>query len=163
MPSSLPFAILAPVPLEHLNSGLDTERAAGEVAFGTRKWELLRKVDELRGGLPVAVLIYPSHEDEESKLTYKVGWFGWYTHHVDSKNGAHPDGMRFRPQSTAAYDTDNKGHWASFWHVTGLRQLPSNLARPIGKLQGFAGGWRKNAPPRGPELVALPDDFAVLE
>lgn len=28
---------------------------------------------------------------------------------------------------------------------------------PIGKIQGFKGGWRKTAPPRGPELVTLPE------
>ena len=59
------FSILAPVPLEHLQSGRAIASATGFVAFGSRKWELFRKVDELRGGARVPVLIYPSHEDFE--------------------------------------------------------------------------------------------------
>jgi hypothetical protein len=34
------FAILAPVPLEHLQSGKDIAETEGFVAFGSRKWEL---------------------------------------------------------------------------------------------------------------------------
>ncbi|MGY3138428.1 hypothetical protein ACVWZM_009110 [Bradyrhizobium sp. USDA 4501] len=47
------FAILAPVPLEHLQSGADIAHKTGFVAFGSRKWELFRKVDELRGSARV--------------------------------------------------------------------------------------------------------------
>lgn len=159
MPSAHPFAILAPVPLEHLQSGLDVGATQPFVAYGTRKWELLRKVDEIRGGAPVAMLIYPSHEDAEGSTALRVSWFGWYQGHVDSKGGAHPDGMRYRPPTTAKYPEDNKGYWAAFWHVTGLRQLPKEKQLTIGKIQGFKGGWRKDAPPRGPEVVTLPDQF----
>ena len=35
------FSILAPVPLEHLQSGGAIADATGFVAFGSRKWELL--------------------------------------------------------------------------------------------------------------------------
>ena len=42
------FAILAPVPLEHLQSGKNIAVKEGFVAFGSRKWELFRRVDEMR-------------------------------------------------------------------------------------------------------------------
>jgi hypothetical protein len=157
MSAALPFAILAPVPLEHLRSGLDVAAIHDKVAYGTRKWELFRQVEALREGQPVAMLIYPSHEDELAKSNFIVSWFGWYVSSIDGIGGAHPEGMKYRPPSTAAYPSDNKGHWANFWHVKGLRELPPDKRLPIGKIQGFKGGWRKTAPPRGPELVTLPE------
>ena len=158
MTEDVHFAILAPVPLEHLKSGFAVCQDQGSVAFGTMKWELFRQIDELREGSRVAALIYPSHDENlPAKDSFIVSWFGWYTHFRDSKGGAHPDGMTFRPPTTADYPADNKGHWAIFWHVEGLHELPKLKQLPIKKIQGFKGGWRKNAPPRGPELVTLPE------
>ena len=154
------FAILAPVPEEHLLSGCEVAERTGFVAFGTRKWELLQLVDSLRGSDPVPVLIYPSHEDAPVKNSFVACWFGWYAGHVTSKGGAHPDGMIHRPQSTQQYQSDNTGHWAAFWHVRDLRELPAEKRVPIGKIGTVKGGWRKNAPPRGPELVALPESLS---
>jgi len=151
------FALLAPVPLEHLQSGLEVSELKGFVAFGTRKWELLRKLDEMRGGAPIPVLIYPSHEDVPARESFLVCWFGWYVGNVDSASGQHPLGMSHRPSTTAQYPGDNQGHWAAFWHVEGLRELPKEKCLPIGKIGTIKSGWRKNAPPRGPELVALPE------
>ncbi|MBY0324751.1 MAG: hypothetical protein K2X72_38980 [Reyranella sp.] len=159
--SDLPhYAILAPVPLEHLQSALDGGSDWKYVAFGTRKWELFRQVDAMRDGSRVAMLIYPSHEDENAKTSLVVSWFGWYVGCIDGIGGAHPEGMTFRPPSTALNPSDNKGHWAAFWHVAGLRELPKEKQMPIGKIEGFKGGWRKTAPPRGPELVTLPEKLS---
>lgn len=151
------FAILAPVPLEHLESGLLVLDRQEFVAYGTMKWELLAKVDAMQGDGRIAVLIYPSHEDVPTKDSFVVSWFGWYAGSVHSLNGAHPNGMNNRPDTTAKYLADNRGHWAAFWHVTGLRQLPKEKQISIGKIQGYKGGWRKDRPPRGPELVTLPE------
>ena len=154
------FAILAPVPEEHLLTGREVAEAKGYVAFGTKKWELFRRIDEMRGEDPVPVLIYPSHEDEPGKLHYVVSWFGWYCGHVVSKGGAHPSGMTYRPPSTSKYKGDNSGSWAAFWHVRDLRELPADKRLPISKVGTIKGGWRKDAPPRGPELVALPESLS---
>ena len=122
------------------------------MAFGTMKWELFRQIDELREGSRVAALIYPSHDENlPAKDSFIVTWFGWYTHFRDSKDAMNSDAM-LRPPTTK---TD--GRWAIFWHVAGLRELPNSKQLPIKKIQGFKGGWRKNAPPRGPELVTLPE------
>ena len=154
------FAILAPVPLEHLETGVLVSEATGFVAFGTSKWELFQKVDTMREGHPIPTLIYPSWGEEPASSNLKVSWYGWYIGHVHSKAGAHPDGMTHRPPSTKQYSADNAGHWAVFWHVRGLRQLPPEKCLPINKVGTIKGGWRKNAPPRGPELVALPESLS---
>jgi hypothetical protein len=137
---------------------MEIAQSAGFVAFGTKKWELLRRIDDLRAGASVPVLMYPSHEeDAPAKDSFLVCWFGWYVGHVQSRGGAHPLGMKHRPPTTSHYESDNKGYWAAFWHGEGLRELPKERQLPIGKIGTIKGGWRKDAPPRGPELVALPD------
>ncbi len=150
------FAILAPVPLEHLESGQGIATDKGFVAFGSRKFELFRDIDERRGVDPVPVLIYPSHEDDPAKVTSMISWVGWYIGSEETPNGRHSLGMEHRPPTTGQYATDNKGYWAVFWHVRQLTPLPATDRFPISKLQTIKGGWRKNAPPRGPELVAVP-------
>jgi hypothetical protein len=154
------FALLAPVPLEHLQSGKGVAAAQGFVAFGTRKWELLRKLDVMRQGDPVPAPIYPSQEDDPAKLTFLVCW---YDGSVETPSGQHPLWMKHRPPTTGHYPTDNLGHWAAFWHVRGLRELPKHKHTPIGKLGTIKGGWPQNAPQRAPELVALPDNRADEE
>ena len=156
-PPLIDFALLAPVPEEHLLTGRDVAAKEGFVAFGSRKWELFREVDRLRQGQEVPVLIYPSHEDVAAKLTFAVAWTGWYSGHVNSKMGAHPDGMKYRPPSTATHPGDNSGHWAVFWHV---RDLSRRRGKPVGisSLESYKrpGFWRMDAPPIGPEVVARP-------
>ena len=157
------FAILAPVPLEHLETGQTIAAQTGFVAFGSRKFELFRDVDQRRNGQPVPVLIYPSHEDDPAKMSYQISWVGWYIGSEESHNGRHSAGMDHRPPSTGQYQSDNRGHWAVFWQVRNHFQRPAPDRCPISKLQTVKGGWRKNAPPRGPELVAVPDFVAFPE
>ena len=155
------FSILAPVPLEHLQSGAEIASSTGFVAFGSRKWELFRKVDELRGDARVPVLIYPSHEDVPAKDSFIVSWVGWYVGSEESGNGKHSKGMTHRPPTTGQYTSDNQGHWAVFWHACDLRELPAAQRLPISAIQTVKGGWRKSAPPRGPELVATPSTLEL--
>lgn len=155
------FAIVAPVPLEHLETGESVAQSTGFVAFGSMKWELFRDIDQRRGDAAVPVLIYPSADDSPSSLALRIAWCGIYVGSSESKSGAHIAGMTHRPSSTEKYAGDNKGHWAVFWHVSGLCRLPSAQQLPISALQTVKGGWRKNAPPRGPELVQLPDALRV--
>lgn len=39
------IALLAPVPLHHLQDGYQVARQQGKVAFGSMKWELFRELD----------------------------------------------------------------------------------------------------------------------
>ena len=114
------FAILAPVPLAHLQSGKDVAAKEGFVAFGSMKWELFRQVDALRHDRKVPVLLYPSHEGVPAKLSYVVAWFGWYTGHVESKGGVHPDGVKHRPPTTLGEGIGRSfGMWKGY--ESGLR------------------------------------------
>jgi hypothetical protein len=51
------IALLAPVPLEHLEDGIDICRKQGKVAFGSRAWEIFRELDALRNGRPISAFI----------------------------------------------------------------------------------------------------------
>ncbi len=157
------FAILAPVPQEHITSGQDIAAKEGFVAFGSRKWELFRKIDGQREGKLVPVLIYPSHEDITAKTNFVVSWVGLYIGSEKSNNGTHPQGMKHRPPTTAQYESDNKGYWAVFWHVDKLLELPAAQRLLISDLQTVKNCCRKNAPPRGPELVAIPSTIEFPE
>ena len=105
------FALLAPVPWCHLDSGRRKARAEGLgfIAFGSGpvkeqtsmySLEFFRRVDEERRGRPVVMLIYPSLEQDEPKPPYLVEWTGLYTGHITARaDGLHPDGWKYRPDS----------------------------------------------------------------
>ncbi len=158
MTSSVSFAILAPVPEEHLKSGLDVVAAEEFVAYGSRKWEFFREVDSLRGDEHVPVLIYPSSEDADVKMSYLIKWTGWYIKHVQSELGAHPNGKKYRPATAEKYAGDRSGYWAVYWHVAGLTKLAEENFKPVSSLKSYQTGkyWKAGHPPRGPEIVARP-------
>ncbi|MBS7538071.1 hypothetical protein [Ancylobacter lacus] len=158
----LDFAILAPLAAEHLESGQKIAETTGFVAFGSMKWELFSRIESLRGEEPVPVLMYASDHDVPEAQRLRVSWTGFYIGFVLAKGGAHPAGMSHRPPTTAKYAADNSGHWAVFWHVVGLKPVPVAHRPPISALRSIKGGWRKDAPPRGPELVATPARFETL-
>jgi len=150
------IALLAPVPLQHLVSGADVAKREGRVAFGSRAWEIFRDLDGSRKRLAVDVYIYASHA--EGPPQFEATWHARYTGHVESINGAHPAGMRYRPQSTAKYFTDNHGHWAVFWEVEDLRELPRAKRIRLADLTGFGKKrtYGKGFVPEGPLIIEHP-------
>lgn len=154
------FAILAPVPREHLDSGLDVLTKLDYVSFGSQKWELFREIELLRDSEDVPVLIYPSHEDDVVKLTYQVSWTAWYIGSTeDNAEKISDQSNGHRPPTTKKYHDvgDHAGAWAVFWRVKQLKQLPEAEWIPIRELDSYKTGyWRKNAAPRGPEIVSRP-------
>lgn len=153
---SCDVALLAPVPFEHLEDGAEVCRREGRVAFGSRAWEVFRKLDHLRNGLPVEVYIYASHDPGPRRLA--VSWHALYIGHVEGQNGAHPHGMRFRPPSTGKYLDDNRGFWAVFWEVEDLNLLPEDKYIPTGRLCGLGKkkNYGTNFVPEGPILIRCP-------
>jgi hypothetical protein len=120
------IALLAPVPKEHLDDGLKTVSDKGKVAFGSRKWEIFRDLDALAGeGVPVDVYIYES--EGRGKHNSTISWRGRYIGHVRSEMGAHPKGLKYRPESTTKYVADNSGHWAVFWELDSLEPVSTWL------------------------------------
>lgn len=150
------IALLAPVPLEHLIDGSLVAKEKGRVAFGSRKFDVFRKLDQERHGLPVDVYIYPSHGG--GPRVFEVSWRAVYVGSVESQDGAHPAGMKYRPPSTAKYASDNLGHWAAFWEVADLQELLQAERLTVAQFTGF--GKKKpygtNFPPEGPLLVEHP-------
>ena len=148
------FSLLAPVPLEHLLDAVEICRTEGKVAFGSRAWEVFRKLDIGRNGAPVNVYIYASGDFGSAKT--EISWRGRYIGHVEGKNGVHPDGLRFRPSSTTKSSTDNEGYWAVFWELDQLSQLDPGERIPTSALIGHKSGKRyaKNFIPKGPLIVA---------
>ena len=147
------FAILAPVPMEHLRSGYELAPNVEHVAYGTNKWEWLRDVEIDRAGMPIPMLLYASHEGDDADPTCNVAWIGWLVGSSESEREV----KDHRPPST---QTDGK--WGAFWLVKGLKPLPKADQLPISKIQTTKGGWRKEAPPRGPERVELPSTLSPL-
>src|SRR5690606_26970281 len=73
--SSLDFAILAPVPLVHLESALPTVNAQGQVVFGAAGVRSFEGVESLRGGEPVPLLIYATHtKGNRPRAVRNVAW-----------------------------------------------------------------------------------------
>src|SRR5262249_50503706 len=150
------FAVLAPVPERHLRSGQIVARDTGHVAFGSQKFELFREVDRLRAGEPVPVIIYPSHEDAEAKMGFMISWTAWYIGHVQSSSEKRSDEPAHRPPTTIGNKGDDSNGWAIFWRARDLNMLPENQHFAISTVQTKKGYWRKDHPPRGPEIVARP-------
>jgi hypothetical protein len=153
------FAILAPVPLEHLQSALLVLESRPYVSFGSQRFEFFRDIDSRRLDQDVPVLIYPSHEDTEAKLTYEVGWLATYIGAVEAETDKQRDeNDECRPGSTAQYPTDNSTGWAVFWRVRGLQELAPERRVPIRNLNKHrTGRGRSGSPPRGPEMIERPE------
>jgi hypothetical protein len=146
------IALLAPVPAEHLKSALDILKKKTKVAFGSMKWDVFNTLESHR---PVDVYIYASWQ--KACPSVQPLWRATYTGFVKAKNGSHPDGMEFRPESTAQYALDNVGHWAIFWEIIELRPAHNNefeIAQMIG--YGKKRRYGKSFVPEGPILIRHP-------
>jgi hypothetical protein len=145
-------ALLAPVPEEHLLSGQATLSQSGKVAFGSKNWELFNKLGGLLKGNECDVLLYAS--DATRPLNPPTAtWSARFVGFTVAVNGAHKDGMKYRPTSTTKYPLDNQGSWTVFWEVTNLRPLSPGIK--ISLLRGFEKphSYLKNFIPKGPVLI----------
>ena len=143
-------ALLAPVPLKHLESGQEVK---GRVAFGggSQTLKLLHKLDEEREDMEVDVYIYASDPDVQSD--FEVSWSARYVGCVPAVNGEHPDGMKYRPKTTAS-----DGYSEVFWEVKDLERLPPKQHILVAKLTGLT-ATKTYSPayaPRRPVLIKHP-------
>lgn len=147
--------LLAPVPLVHLDPARTKFEEQGKVAFGSRAWEVFQKLDHERAGSPVVAYLYASWDRTTNRL--EATWRARYIGHVESRGGAHPDGMRFRPDSTSQSATDNLGHWAIFWEIDQLDKLEGDERIPFTRFCSYGTGkaFKPNFIPEGPLLVSL--------
>lgn len=154
------FAILAPVPEQHLTTGLDAIAAQLDadppkvppvVAYGSGAFEVFDKADELRKGLLVNMFFYASHPESPTFKPFAT-WQATYIKQLHSRRGRYPGKKFHRPPST---ETDSPT-WAIFWLVQDLEKL----GKPI-PVEDFSGlGKRISYPsrfiPEGPMLVEHP-------
>lgn len=105
------FALLAPVPQEHLQDGL---KCHPKVAFGSRAGAVFAEADFLRKREQVRVFIYESLSNRPT-VPPKVSWTGVYIGQVPAigNDKRHPQGNLYRPER--AFANDMPGHWLIFW------------------------------------------------
>lgn len=125
-------ALLAVVPEEHLVSGLETQKLEGKVAFGCGDAEIFDRYQEplSDGDIEVFICATP-HQGGEPAATWRAIFSG----HRTAIDEAHPDGMKYRPKTTAS-DTG----WNCYWEVTNLRRLPDSEGTRIDKFRGYKKG-----------------------
>jgi hypothetical protein len=85
-----------------------------------------------------------------------VTWSARYLGSSLAINGAHKDGMTYRPATTAKYPLDNKGNWVLFWEVNQLRRIQTPIK--ISQVRGFEKPQRYLTEfiPHGPLLIEMP-------
>lgn len=130
-------SILAPIPEEHLISGLDCCTAEKSVSFGSRAFEVFRKIDDLLCGNSCEVLIYSSWSRTPLPGPAKATWVASYVGHAEARHDGSPPPGLARPSSTAKYRGDNTGHWAVYWTVTDLRRIAKNEWVSVSSLRGL--------------------------
>ena len=160
-PKTHAFAILAPVPEQHLISAqeaiaaqlaADPPETPPVLAYGSKAFEVFRKADEERAGHPVEIFIYASHAKEQT-LKPQATWKATYIKHVDSRRGRYPGKAYHRPPST---EQDKQDYWAVYWLVQDLEKLATPI--PISDFRGYdkKADYLTNFVPEGPLLVAHP-------
>jgi hypothetical protein len=152
------FALLAPVPLEHLQSGAVIAQNNGYVAFGSMKFEFFRELKNHMHHMqksPVRAMLYASHEGDSTSPPFQVAWSGWFIGSEEIKGGKSASEWGSRPPSCKNYPKDNAKHWAVFWHIRKLEKLPTDQHFPIYKTQGYNNevSSKKDSPPRYPQLI----------
>ncbi|MBD0268599.1 MAG: hypothetical protein ICV77_09925 [Cyanobacteria bacterium Co-bin8] len=154
------FAILAPVPENHLITGLDAiaqqldatpPQTPPVVAYGSDAFEVFGKADQLRQQAPVEIYFYASHAKEQP-LNHQVTWRATYIGHVHSRRGRYPGSALHRPASTQ----NDAPTWAIFWRIQDLEKLDTPI--PIANFRALEKKTNLTARfiPEGPMLVALP-------
>ena len=143
------IALLAPVPLDILESALETDTPAGQISFGTRDWPLFNKLEQSRAGMPVDAYIYASHPGGsfEGKAT-------WHARYIRLEPKRH-EAKAYRPMLAAQTDV-----WEGevYWIVERLRRMEPNEQLSVTDFTpfGHAKPYGKSFPPHRPLLVEHP-------
>ncbi len=161
------FAILAPIPINHLESALSLLAEKPYVSFGSMKFELFHEVENALGHdrhlNDVPVLIYPSHFEAEivdEEAPYVISWRASYFEWAGTKEEMQfDDENHYRPEFTRndREEGNHPGGWGMYWRIKNLERLLEDQRIEIRNIQVYSRKyWRKNAPPRGPEIVKRP-------
>jgi hypothetical protein len=133
-------AFLAPVPLQHLESGVGVCDRYGTVIFGSDRYTLF---DDRGVAAGAPVYIYASLTNEVG--TPMVTWQAEFVRYIRHEEMLQEDRRR-RPPTT---DAPGEGTWAGFWEVRDLRLLDDPF--PVADLSTEEGkSFNQVFIPRGP-------------
>jgi hypothetical protein len=108
------FALLAPIPLVHLQGAIELLKHKEFVLFGSDKFDVFEKTE-----VGSEVLIYVSHDDAEPLVTYR-GTFGGIV--GDPMQMRHLERQGYRPPSAVGEK------FALFWKVSDVTKLAEPIA-----------------------------------
>ena len=128
------FALLAPIPLRHLEGAIELLKDKEFVLFGSDKFADVFDKTEVGS----EVLIYVSHDDAEPVVSYR-GTYGGIVGSPMQMRRFEKQG--YRPPSTVGEK------WALYWKVSDITKLPKPIA--LSDIQLATGGYLKGYP-RGP-------------
>lgn len=138
--------MLTPVPLVHLESGLETCRLMGQVAFGSQAFEFFERLDD-EIGVGATILIYASHSNTHGSPA--ATWEAKYVEYLRSERETRRL-RRLRPGSCR--EEDKAGYWAGYYVVANLERRDEAI--PIGSLSSVEGKrFAKSFRPEGPLLA----------
>lgn len=147
------LALLAPVPVQHLQSGVEVCQREGKVAFASAAFEFFLELDAKRAERPIPVYFYASQEEVMKPV---ISWQGIYTGFYHSDNGFDPNKNRFRPPTTYQGQSPDSDDWPLFWEVENLTEIPEGPGRlPLYNLVAYKGKKKLalNFLPQGPVLI----------
>ena len=143
------FAILAPIPINHLESALSLLAEKPYVSFGSMKFELFHEVENALGHdrhlNDVPVLIYPSHFEAEivdEEAPYVISWRASYFEWAGTKEEMQfDDENHYRPESTRndREAGNHPGGWGMYWRIKNLERLPEDQRIEIRNIQSTQG------------------------
>ena len=145
------FALLTPVPHEHLQSGLAVCAVHGRVTYGTDSGMVLSEFAHAVGADSTVDILFYASEAPISGVP-KATFRGRFVEYVGAKNGKAP-GMAatYRPLTTA-----NDGAWQSFYIVSDLRELTEPIELTTLTKRNSKSKLKANFIPIGPLVIETP-------
>jgi len=131
------FALLAPVPRQHVSAALDVLRTKEFVCFGSDSWDAFSTLD-----IGAKTYIYVSHTEDDGEIEYEAVYRGTVNKPPEMRK---LEREGFRPATTIGEK------WGFFWKVSDIKPVKTPL--PISRVQLPSGKYLKSYP-RGPIQVA---------
>lgn len=127
------YALLAPIPIMHLNGVVDILTKKEYALLGSEAFEIFKKTD-----VGTKVFIYASHDGAEPEVCY-VGLYAGVVGDPLEMRRKEKDG--YRPATTVGEK------WSFYWKITDLQKLEKPI--PLSEIQLATGNYLSSYP-RGP-------------
>ncbi len=131
------YALLAPIPAEHLEGAIELLKTKDFVLFGSEAYETFLKTET-----GAKVLIYASHKNAEPIASYRAVYRDIVK---DLAEMQRLEKEGYRPPTTVGEK------WAFYWKVSDIEKLADPI--PLSDLQLATGGYFDKGYPWGPVHV----------